>query len=131
MQENGVFVSNKLFSAILIACSLFAFPALAQDSAAPLAPSASNAVALTPDQARRALETLQDDSKRAQMIDTLRAIANASPQAASPAPAPEKPSAIPLNADSLGAQLLLTVSEQVKDISSDIAEVARTLTHVK
>src|SRR6185437_1292370 len=143
MQENGVFVSNKLFSAILIACSLFAFPALAQDSAAPLAPSASNAVALTPDQARRALDTLQDDTKRAQMIDTLRAIANASPQAqpaqaappqAAPSQAaapPAKPSAIPLTADSLGAQLLLMVSEQVRDISSQIAELARTLTHFK
>ena len=143
MQENGVFVSNKLFSAILIACSLFAFPALAQDSAALPAPSAGNAVALTPDQARRALDTLQDDTRRAQMIDTLRAIANASPQAqpaqaappqAAPSQAaapPAKPSAIPLTADSLGAQLLLMVSEQVRDISSQIAELARTLTHFK
>jgi hypothetical protein len=140
-------VSHKLFSAILIACSLLAFPALAQDtaapSAAPPAPSANHANTLTPDQARRALETLQDDAKRAQMIDTLRAIANASPQAQpgqapspqppSPqaAPAADKPSAIPLTADSLGAQLLLMVSEQVRDVSSQIAELAHTLTHFK
>jgi len=138
-------VSHKLFSAILIACSLLAFPALAQDTAAPPAPSANHANALTPDQARRALETLQDDAKRAQMIDTLRAIASASPQAqpaqsaepsspqaSSPEAAPQdKPSAIPLTADSLGAQLLLMISEEVRDVSSQIAELAHTLTHFK
>ena len=88
---------------------------------------------LTPEQAKRALDTLQDDAKRAQMIDTLRAIANASPQqpAAPPAPAPEKQSPIPLTADSLGAQLLLMVSEQVGEISREIADTARTLTHFK
>ena len=48
------------------------------------------------------------------------------PQAA---PAPELQSAIPLTADSLGAQLLLTVSEQVSEISHQVADVARTLTH--
>ena len=63
------------------------------------------------------------------MIDTLRAIANASPQAQAAPPAPEPQSAIPLTADSLGAQLLLTVSEQVGEISREIADVARTLTH--
>src|SRR6185312_14612695 len=55
-RKYGVFVSNKLFSAILIACSLFAFPALARDAAALPALSTSNAAALTPDQARRALD---------------------------------------------------------------------------
>ncbi|MEO6841610.1 MAG: mechanosensitive ion channel domain-containing protein [Bradyrhizobium sp.] len=118
-----------------------AFPAFAQNNplteAAP--PATNNANALTPDQARRALETLQDDAKRAQMIDTLRAIANASPANVAPAntsspaqavsPAPESQSAIPLTADSLGAQLLLTVSEQVGEISHEVADIARTLTH--
>jgi moderate conductance mechanosensitive channel len=125
----GVLVSHKLFPSILLACALFALPAVAQAGAAPeaAAPAARNADALTPDQAKRALDTLQDDNKRAQMIDTLRAIANASPQAATVPPAPE--TAIPLTADSLGAQLLLTVSEQVGDISHQVAGVARTLTH--
>jgi moderate conductance mechanosensitive channel len=136
-------VSYKLVSAILVACCLLAFPASAQDAAAPPAPSANTTNALTPEQARRALETLQDDTKRAQMVDTLRAIANASPQvqpAQSPsvqapapqaAPPPAKPSAIPLTADSLAAQLLLMISEQVRDVSSQIAELAHTLTHFK
>src|SRR6267378_1583548 len=136
----GAFVSHKLLPSILLACALFACPALAQTGAAPqdapketskdthkpAAPAANNADALTPDQAKRALDTLQDDKKRAQMIDTLRAIAQASPQAQ---PAPEPKPAIPLTADSLGAQLLLTVSEQVGEISHEIADMARTLTN--
>jgi moderate conductance mechanosensitive channel len=138
-------VSHKLFPSILLACALVACPAFAQTGAAPTdtpkdppraATSATgNANVLTPDQAKRALDTLQDDNKRAQMIDTLRAIAQASSQASPQAqvqaqaapPAPE--AAIPLTADSLGAQLLLTVSEQVGDISHEVAYMARTLTH--
>ena len=79
-------MSHNLFRSILFAC-LFAcaslsFPAFAQAGAVPAAapPATNNADALTPDQARRALDTLQDDKKRAQIIDTLRAIATASPQ---------------------------------------------------
>src|SRR3982075_2076697 len=142
----GAFVSHKLLPSILLACALFACPALAQTGAAPkdapketskdthkpAAPAANNADALTPDQAKRALDTLQDDRNRAQMMDTLRAIAQASPQAQiSPQapPAPEPKPAIPLTADSLGAQLLLTLSEQVGEISHEIADTARTLTH--
>src|ERR1700720_4554463 len=119
----GAFVSHKLFPSILLVCVLFAFPALAQTGAAPKAAASApnNADVLTPDQAKRALDTLQDDKKRAQMIDTLRAIANAPPQAAPPEPQ----AAIPLTADSLGAQLLLTISEQVGEISHQIADVAR------
>lgn len=135
----------KLFSSVLLAGALLAFPVFAQGGAAQpatvAAPSTDSANALTPDQARRALDTLQDDAKRTQMIDTLRAIANAAPATtASPAPAatpapttpappPAAQSAIPLTSDSLGAQLLLTVSEQVGDISHEIADMARSLTH--
>jgi small-conductance mechanosensitive channel len=136
-------VSHKFACAILFAFTLSTSTALAQNAPAPKA-----ADVLTPDQAKRALDTLQDDAKRAQMIETLRAIANAAPQAAavppassppaaasaapaSETPAPETTSALPLTVDSLGAQLLLTVSEQVGEISHQLAEVARTLTHFK
>ncbi|WP_447410746.1 hypothetical protein, partial [Clostridium perfringens] len=66
-------MSHKLFPSILLACALLALPASAQPGTAPkptvsVAPTSD---ALTPDQAKRALETLQDDNKRAQMIDTL------------------------------------------------------------
>ncbi len=131
-------MSHKLLPSILLACALFSFPAFAQTGAAPknapkdaAASAANNAGVLTPDQARRALDTLQDDKKRAQMIDTLRAIANAAPQPQAAPSAPEPQPAIPLTADSLGAQLLLTVSEQVGEISHEIADTARTLTHFK
>ena len=124
----GAFVSHKLLPLILLVCALLTAPASAQTGAAPTAPAIThNADVLTPDQAKRALDTLQDDAKRAQMIDTLRAIANASPQ---PAAAPSEPKpAIPLEADSLGAQLLLSVSEQVGEVSREVADLARTLTH--
>jgi moderate conductance mechanosensitive channel len=122
-------VSQKLVPAILLAFVVLTTPAAAQNMTPPAA--ATRPDALTPDQARRALDTLQDDGKRAQMIETLRAIANASPQAQVAPPAPEKPSAIPLTADSLGAQLLVTVSDQVADISREVADVARSLTHFK
>jgi small-conductance mechanosensitive channel len=123
-------VSQKLFASILFALALSISPASAQTAPAPQAtPSPpQNTTALTPDQAKQALDTLQDDTKRAQMIETLRAIAKASPQA-QPAPRPAQPqSAIPLTADSLGAQLLLSVSEQVGDMSREVASLARTLT---
>jgi moderate conductance mechanosensitive channel len=127
----GAFVSRKLFSSILLAIVLLTFPASAQTGAAPAAATAatSDANVLTPDQAKRALETLQDDTKRAQMIETLRAIANAAPQPQPQTAPPEPKPAIPLEADSLGAQLLLTVSEQVGEISGEVADLARTLTH--
>ncbi|MCK1737558.1 mechanosensitive ion channel [Bradyrhizobium sp. 138] len=116
-------MSHKLVPALLAALFL-AISSL--PSARAETPAASSAAALSPEEAKRALETLQDDKKRAQMIDTLRTIANASgPQA----PAPEQKSPIPLAADGLGAQLLLTVSEEIGAISSEIASVARTLTH--
>jgi small-conductance mechanosensitive channel len=121
-------VSHTLRLAILFALALLVSPATAQVALPAAAPQTKSAQArsvdvLTPEQAKRALETLQDDKKRGEMIDTLRAIATASPQ-----PAPEQ-SPIPLTADSLGAQLLLMVSEQVGETSRDVADLARTLTH--
>jgi moderate conductance mechanosensitive channel len=127
--SKGAFVSRKLFPSILFACALFSIPAFAQTGVVPgaHAPAAGNAEVLTADQAQRALDTLQDDKKRAQMIDTLRAIATAS-QSQRPPPVPS-PQPAPLAADGLGAQLLLTVSEQLGETSRDIADIARTLTH--
>ena len=79
-------MSHKLISAILFTFALLSTPLSAQ-TALPVGnapPVASNKQdTLTPEQAKRALDTLQDDQKRAQMIDTLRAIANASTAAQS------------------------------------------------
>src|ERR1700761_8650784 len=87
-------VSHKtILRSILFACALIASPCFAQNNPAPQSPppaannAPSNSSALTPDQARRALDTLQDDAKRAQMIDTLRALAAVAPVNANAAPA--------------------------------------------
>src|ERR1700712_3183105 len=89
----GAFVLHKLFPSILLACTLFVFPASAQTGTAPkpTAAASTSGDALTPDQAKRALEPLKDDKNRAQMIDPRRAIANAPPQAAPVVPAPAVP----------------------------------------
>ncbi len=121
----GILVSHKLAPAFFAALFLV-ISSLSGVRAETPRPATNDAAALSPEEAKRALETLQDDKKRAQMIDTLRAIANASGQQP---PAPEQKSPIPLAADGLGAQLLLTVSEEIGAISSEIASVARTLTH--
>jgi small-conductance mechanosensitive channel len=127
--EEEALVSQKLLASILLAFAISISPASAQTAPAPQASPPQNTTALTPDHAKQALDTLQDATKRAQMIETLRAIANASPQV-QPAPPPAQPqSAIPLTADSLGAQLLMTLSGQVGEISREVATLARTLTH--
>ncbi|MET4030325.1 small-conductance mechanosensitive channel [Bradyrhizobium sp. JR7.2] len=119
-------MSHKLAPAFLAALFI-AISSLSTVRAEP--PAANRAAALSSEEAKRALETLQDDKKRAQMIDTLRVIANAPGQQQPVPAAPELKSPIPLSADGLGAQLLLTVSEEIGEISREIADVARTLTH--
>lgn len=121
-------MSHKLAPALLAALFL-AISSLSGASAQTPAPATNRGAALSPEEATRALETLQDEKKRAQMIDTLRAIANAPGQQQAGAPASETKSPIPLAADGLGAQLLLTVSEEISEISGEIAGMARTLTH--
>ncbi len=115
----------------MIACAfLLTAPAIAQPAGAPTA-AAEHAV--TADQARQALEILQDDARRKQLLETLRTIANAAPaaQPASPAAAApnEPPKAPALAADSLGAQLLLKLSESVADASREVSWATRSVTH--
>jgi small-conductance mechanosensitive channel len=104
----------------------------------------SQGAAVTPEQAHRALEVLEDDSKRAQTIEVLRAIAGvlpavpgtSSPNAPAPgakttkdprAPAKERENT--LTPDSLGAQMLVQVSEWIGAMSDDIETAAQTITH--
>ncbi|MGV7218997.1 mechanosensitive ion channel domain-containing protein [Bradyrhizobium sp. UFLA05-112] len=122
-------MSQRLSSALLVACVFLAISTLSGARAEPAVPATGNAATLSPEQARRALDTLQDDQKRARMIDTLRAIASASDQPQATTAAPEQKSPASLSADGLGAQLLLTVSEEIGEISRQVADMARTLTH--
>lgn len=132
---------HRSLSLIALALLLLTSPAAAQtvtqSAVAPATKAASTPAtnAVTADQARRALDTLQDDAKRAQLIDTLRTIANtaqapaaAAAQPAEP-PAAEQPKLPTLTADSLGAQLLLKASEWVGDASREVTWAARSVTH--
>jgi small-conductance mechanosensitive channel len=104
----------------------------------------SQAAAVTPAQARRALEVLEDDSKRAQTIEILRAITSVLPpvqntsstNATGPATKTAKETHPPadepentLTPDSLGAQMLVQMSEWISAISDDIQTAAGTITH--
>jgi len=83
--------------------------------------TASPAQALTPAQAQQAIETLRDDAKRSQLLQTLDAIARASPPAPDAASAPAHAPA----ADNLGVQLLVQVSNWLGDVSAELAVAAR------
>jgi small-conductance mechanosensitive channel len=126
---------------ILALCVLAAVPApgLAQQQSAPARP------AVTPEQARAALEVLNDPQKRARFISTLEAIVkaqppgeqpqaaqtqNGQPGAAPPAapPAEEKPKetkvegiTVPLAPDSLGAQVLVGGADFLNRASGEAA----------
>jgi small-conductance mechanosensitive channel len=117
--REGHLLALKSLPLFALLCVLISAPAAAQNAATP--PAASAQTTLTPEQASKALETLQDDGKRNAMIDTLRAIAQATPAK------PETKPAIPLTDDSLGAQLLLSLSEQVSDAGREIAAAARSV----
>ncbi len=117
---------RKAISIVAFACLLLTAPVSAQTAAPAARDTAPAANALTPEQASRALETLQDDGKRNQMIETLRAIAQTAPGAKADAKAESKP-VIPLDDDSLGAQLLLSVSQQISETGRDIADAVRSV----
>jgi small-conductance mechanosensitive channel len=91
----------------------------------PTAASAQTAPAGGPTQveARRALEVLEDPQKRAQFIDTLRAIAKAPP----PAPEAAAQPSLALEPNSLGAQLLSQLSGWSDRLSAETAAAADAL----
>ncbi len=94
----------------------FVRPAPPARAAPPPVPSA----AITPDQARQALDMLQDDGKRAAFVATLQTIAKAAPTVTKPA--------IPLAPDSLGAQVIVTVEQRLGALSGDMLEMVRAVT---
>lgn len=76
-------------------------------------------------QAQATLDILQDDHKRAQLIQTLQTIAKAS---SSGAPAqPQGSASPPAFTDNLGVQLLAEVSDWFGDVSDQLATAARTV----
>ena len=109
---------SKAALALVIGLSLVLAPlsGRSQEAAPPQARSS-----LTPAQAQQALEVLQDDKKRTQLIDTLQAIAKASPDSTA-RPAGSSPES---SNDNLGVQLLVQVSNWVGDLSEQLAVAAR------
>jgi moderate conductance mechanosensitive channel len=87
------------------------------------APSASTAL-VTQAQAQQALEVLQDAKKRAALIETLQTIAKAAPSA----PASASPAPRPLEPTSLGAQILVQLSDGITRLANEFAATARAIT---
>src|SRR5580704_2182716 len=86
-------------------------------------PSASTA-SVTQAQAQQALEVLQDEKKRAALIETLQTIAKAAPSASAPASS----SPLPLEPTSLGAQILVQLSDGITRLANEFAATARAVT---
>ena len=93
-----------------------------------LPPAAGNAEALTPDQAKRALDTLSgrqearaDDRDAARDRQRLAAAASRAPTSRNPRYRSRR--------TALARSSCLSVSEQVGEISREVADMARTLTH--
>jgi small-conductance mechanosensitive channel len=98
---------------------------------------------ITPEQARHALEVLENDAKRKQTIEALRAIigatASAIPEqagailpgstAAEPAPTEAGAATETIVPNGLGAQLLMQVSDWIGELSDYIQATAQTITH--
>jgi moderate conductance mechanosensitive channel len=76
-------------------------------------------------QAQATLDILQDDQKRAQLIQTLQTIAKASSSGAPAQPADSASS--PAFSDNLGVQLLAEVSDWFGDVSDQLATAAQTV----
>jgi small-conductance mechanosensitive channel len=102
--------------ALIIFALLTVQPARSQESgnAAPRpAPSVTAA------EARQALEVLQDDAKRKELIQTLQTVAKTSSPAATPESAPV------VSADNLGVQVMVQVSNWFGEVSTQLANAAR------
>jgi small-conductance mechanosensitive channel len=144
-------------SLLLLALTLAALPPLtgpawAQQNPPPPPVTAAHTT-ITPEQARAALDTLNDPKKRAAFTATLEALANAhsQPEVSPPTPAQATPPAtpngttppagaapndpkttvegiaIPLAPDSLGAQVLLTASSFLNGLGEEAARAFRTV----
>jgi moderate conductance mechanosensitive channel len=123
---------RQAFLACLL--SLLAVAAFSSAPAAYAANPASNPspVALTPEQARRALDVLSDPKRRAQIEDTLRAVAVAGALSAKPASAAAPASAAgpasgasgtqagALRANGLASQLSHQVVRRVEDVTDSL-----------
>lgn len=118
----------RLKLALLCLVSLLATPLAAAWAQAPLAPTvtattpatpAASTATITPEQARQALDVLNDPAKRAAITTTLEAIAHVQPAAPGPT---ATISGIPLTPDSLGAAVLVGAANFMNEVGGRISE---------
>ncbi len=123
------FVAPMLKSAlrivVLFLAVLLAPPPSGSQELGGAPPQSANS--LTASEAQQALEALQDDNRRAQMIQTLHAIAKASSNEAASASAQPSPAA---STDNLGVQVLVQVSDWLGELSGQLALAARTVSNL-
>ncbi len=105
---------------VLLIVALTPSPGLSQEQPA-TPPHPANS--LSPEQARQAVDVLQDENKRTQLIKTLQAIAKASQQQLATKPA----GTAAQSANSLGVQLLVQVSDWLGELSNELAVAGRTV----
>lgn len=116
-------ILNSRLILAAIACLVVTFPARSQSAAG----SPNPPPAITTTQAQQTLDILQDDHKRAQLVQTLQTIAKASSPQAATAQAQAQDTASPALADNLGVQLLSEVSDWFGQVSNQLAFAARTV----
>jgi small-conductance mechanosensitive channel len=120
--------STTLRLFLLVLAVLWSQPGRSQEAqSAPQARPNAEASSLTPEQAKKALEILQDDKKRAELIETLRVIGKASPSSADPGGPGAKEPAQAIPADNLGLQLLMQASDWLGEVSAQLAGAARAI----
>src|SRR5260370_33540111 len=107
-------------STLLVAILLVRTEPPVQASEAPSASTASVSQA----QAQQALEVLQDEKKRAALIETLQAIAKAAASASAPAPTPPPP----LGPAGLAAQIRVEPSDGLPRPANEVPATARSVT---
>ncbi len=104
---------------VMLACFFVLHPAWSEEQHG--RPAA--APTITPAEAQQAIDALQNDARRAQLIQTLKTIAKAAPPASNEPP----PQPVALSADNLGVQLLAQVSDWFGEVSGQLASAARTV----
>ena len=118
----------RVFLSFLLA-ALFAVAAAEAQSNPPDA--AASAGALSPAEARRALDALEDPAKRQEIESVLRALASAPSATPVPSPAgaaaPAPAAKLSLQPNSLGLQLVVAAASWARDSSQEILATARAL----
>lgn len=138
----GLFWVNMTRRLLLLLLCVLAMGGAAAARAQPAGPATTSGAAdaapakpsgVAPAEARHVIDMLQDPRQRAQLIETLRAIAQGAPPppgepAAAPATASEPAPAVALAPNGLGAQLLSQLSSWPEMLAGEAALTVRTIT---